>query len=76
MKNRFKLISCLIAILAIYSCTTDEVGFECIECDNVRLLCEGDDDGNGGVITKEDLENAIINFENSGLQENCAMVDK
>ena len=70
--NKFSKIACIVIVLClIFSCSEQDVFSQCIECNGIVQVCEGDDDGNGGTITRNDLEQGLADGTYS---QSCKLV--
>lgn len=73
MKRLFKKLFVGAFVLGIFACSDQDLFTQCIECQGIQQVCEGDEDGNGGIITQSDLEEALADGTYS---QSCKIVMK
>jgi hypothetical protein len=70
-KKVFRIMASLALLSVIFACSEQDLFTQCIECQGVKQVCEGDEDGNGGVITQADLENGL---DDGTYSQSCQIV--
>ncbi|MFT4740093.1 MAG: hypothetical protein ACI9L9_000869 [Marivirga sp.] len=58
-KKVFQIMATTAFLCVVFACSEQDLFAQCIECQGIKQVCEGDEDGNGGVITQADLENGL-----------------